>query len=202
MPQRHHARPGAPDADTVLAAARARLHAEGIAGLTVRALAADLGVSRQVVYSRFGSKAGLLNALYADGFAQLALAIQRANTAEAPGTDAHALAIARAYRSHAHAAPAIYALMFEEQSPSFAPDDEARAVRDRAFGDLVKVATVWLQAQTAVHEPGRQAARQLARALWAASHGVVALERAGHLSERLAARQLHDLVQRILDGSR
>jgi hypothetical protein len=38
--------------------------------------------------------------------------------------------------------------------------------------------------------------------LWAASHGVIALERAGHLDAEAAAGQLDDVVRRMLAGSR
>ena len=68
----HRPRKGMPDGPAVLCAARDILHEDGVGGLTVRALAARLGVSRQVVASRFGSMAGLLDALYADGFTRLA----------------------------------------------------------------------------------------------------------------------------------
>lgn len=54
---------------TILAAARAQLESNGFLNLTLDALARDSGVTRQTVYNLFGTKAGLLEAL----FDQLAL---------------------------------------------------------------------------------------------------------------------------------
>ncbi|MEO0605426.1 MAG: TetR/AcrR family transcriptional regulator [Myxococcota bacterium] len=189
---RHEARPGAPDADTVLATARRLLIEGGPPALTVRRLADALDVSRQVVYSRFGSKAGLLDALYTDGFRRLAQVVR---SIPEPGTDAHILDIAHAYREHALTTPAIYALMFDGD---FTPPPPARAAAADAFDILVSAAAAWLDTP----DPRDPSARTLARSLWASAHGVVSLERAGHLAEDVAARQLDEVVIRILAGSR
>ena len=57
--------------ERVLAAAIKVLRDEGPSGLTVRRLAEVVGVSRQVVYTQFGSLGGLIDALYREGFARL-----------------------------------------------------------------------------------------------------------------------------------
>jgi AcrR family transcriptional regulator len=54
----------------ILAAARARLESDGFPNLTLDALARESGVTRQTVHNLFGTKAGLLEAL----FDQLAVA--------------------------------------------------------------------------------------------------------------------------------
>lgn len=194
MPDRHEPRPGSPDADTVLEVARHLLADGGLAALTVRRLADALGVSRQVVYSRFGSKAGLLSALYADGFRRLDEVVRAAPN---PVTDADMLALSRAYRTHAHAAPAVYRLMFDGE-PGFVPDDAARTASTLAFDGIAGAAAAWLD----LADPRDTRARTLAGALWASAHGVVSLERAGHLRDDVAARQLDEVVIRILAGSR
>ncbi|MEN0066083.1 MAG: TetR/AcrR family transcriptional regulator [Myxococcota bacterium] len=194
MKSRHEARAGSPDADAVLEAARRLLHAEGAGALTVRRIAAELGVSRQVVYSRFGNKAGLLQALYADGFSHLAQTVR--DVQAKPGTDEHILAVAAAYRTRALAEPAIYGLLFDD-TPDFEPNGDARNTSIEAFGSIVDVAARWLQVP-----PTDPKAVSLATSFWSASHGVVALERAGHLSPAVATRQLETIVRRILNGSR
>ncbi len=191
---RHEARPGSPDADAVLETARQLLTDHGPSALSVRRLADELGVSRQVVYSRFGSMRGLLGALYADGFRRLSDAVQ---SVPEIGTDAHLLGVGRAYRAHARQAPAIYRLMFDGD-PGFTPDTAARAASDRAFTVICGAAAAWLD----LPDPRDPLARTLAGALWASAHGVVSLERAGHLNEDVAARQLDEVVIRILAGSR
>ena len=50
--------------DAVVSAARQRFLAEGFAATTVAAVAADAGVSVESVYKWFGSKAGLLDAVW------------------------------------------------------------------------------------------------------------------------------------------
>src|SRR5215218_6655034 len=70
-------RPPAVDRATVLAAAIKVLRDEGPSGLTVRRLADEIGVSRQVVYTQFGSLGGLIDALYREGFAELCAAGSR-----------------------------------------------------------------------------------------------------------------------------
>jgi AcrR family transcriptional regulator len=179
----------------VLDAARQLLVEGGFAALTVRALATRLGVSRQVVASRFGSMRGLLAALYCDGFARLEARV--ASVEETPGTDAHVLACARAYRSQALEAPAVYQMLFEDAAglePDGAMQDAARS----AYRQLVDCAAAWCRGHTAEGRGGRR----LAGALWAASLGVIALERAGHLDAEAAAGQLDDVVRRMLAGSR
>ena len=55
----------------ILDAAHAVFAESGLAGLSVRAIAARAGLSTIGVYSHFKGKCGILLALYADGFARL-----------------------------------------------------------------------------------------------------------------------------------
>ena len=48
----------------ILAAARAQLESNGFLGLTLDALARESGVTRQTIHNLFGTKAGLLEALF------------------------------------------------------------------------------------------------------------------------------------------
>jgi AcrR family transcriptional regulator len=49
---------------TILAAARAQLESNGFLGLTLDSLAREGGVTRQTIHNLFGTKAGLLEALF------------------------------------------------------------------------------------------------------------------------------------------
>ena len=62
--------PVTPDrvSDDLLRAAQAVLEKEGPGALTVRAIASRAGISTMAVYSRFGCKAKILEALYLRGF--------------------------------------------------------------------------------------------------------------------------------------
>src|SRR5512138_3570780 len=60
------------DVEQALLEAAARLLTdEGPEALSVRRVAAEAGVSAMGVYSRFGGKQGLVEALFLDGFARL-----------------------------------------------------------------------------------------------------------------------------------
>ena len=55
----------------LIRAAEGLLATDGVAGLSVRRLADAAGVSARAIYSRFGSKEGLLRALFAEAFGAL-----------------------------------------------------------------------------------------------------------------------------------
>ena len=63
---------------SLLHAASTLLAAEGPEALTVRRIAAEAGVSTMGVYSRFGGKEGVIDALLRDGFQALADAMAAA----------------------------------------------------------------------------------------------------------------------------
>ncbi|GAB2536279.1 TetR/AcrR family transcriptional regulator [Brachybacterium huguangmaarense] len=109
-------------AELVAGATRA-LTDSGPAALSVRALAATAGTSTQAVYSLFGGKTGLIDAVLAEGFAQLGIELAMVDVLGA-GDDAATdggpddagvrglVRIATAYRSWALERPALYAAMF------------------------------------------------------------------------------------------
>src|SRR5918993_3824477 len=102
-------RPPAMDRRSVVAAAIKVLRDEGPNGLTVRRLAEVVGVSRQVVYTQFGSLGGLIDVLYREGFARL----QASGTDIDWGLDGTELVVAAAlaYRRSALERPELYRVM-------------------------------------------------------------------------------------------
>jgi AcrR family transcriptional regulator len=193
--ERHAARAGSPSRGDLVAAAERLLQDEGIDALTIRRVATEVDASRQVVYSRFGDKAGLLRALHDEGFHRMAASMDALD--EPPGTDAHILALGFAYRRTAHDAPALFDLMFGPTGPAFVPDASAQAVAKASFTTIIRGARAWLEANGGASDE----AVSLAHALWAATHGVVSLERTGHLTHRAAQRELRALLRRVLHGS-
>lgn len=79
--------------EAVLLAARRRFLAEGYAATTVAAVAADAGVSAESVYKWFGSKAGLLKAVWdrSLGGSAPTHAEQRSDAASAAATDGRSI---------------------------------------------------------------------------------------------------------------
>lgn len=168
-------RPG-PTADPdqraeLLAAAARLLAAEGPGALTVRRIAAEAGCSTMGVYSRFGGKDGIVDALFIDGFRGL----EAAMAAATPGTGDPAdelLACGRAYRRFALDHPTSYAVMFERAIPGFEPSDDAVVIAAHTF-ELLQTAVGRAMAGGLIRDadPAEGAQR-----LWAMCHGWVSLE--------------------------
>src|SRR6059058_2461276 len=94
----------------LLTAARRRLEESGPAALQARGLTADVGASTQAVYTHFGSMPGLLGALAAQGFTELADAVRAVALTDDPVGDFFAQGAAYAAWALAH--PELYRLMF------------------------------------------------------------------------------------------
>lgn len=164
----------------LLEAAATLLAAEGPHGLSLRRIAALAGGSTQQVYTLFGGKPGLADALYAEGFGRLGDRM-RLGLVDAPplGDPARVLAVGRAYRSFALAEPAFFALMFGRPIPGFTPVRSTSSHgRERTFGLLVREVQACLDVGSLVGGP----AEDLARLCWLTVHGLASLEAAGMLA--------------------
>ncbi|MEO6493454.1 MAG: TetR/AcrR family transcriptional regulator [Ilumatobacteraceae bacterium] len=153
----------------LLTAALSILGEQGAGAMTVRSVATTAGCSTTGVYTWFGGKAGLVEAIFIDGFQNFGEAIRAA----APdGTDAKPLSgMALAYRLWALANPTQYLVMFGAAVPDYQPSDEAIAIAIATFEDLV-VAT--RASMDVLNLDGT--ARDIAHHLWAGIHGYVSLE--------------------------
>jgi AcrR family transcriptional regulator len=175
-----------------LAAAERLLLAEGPAALTVRRIAAEVGCSTKVVYTTFGGKNGLSEALYLEGFGRLRRRLMRV---PADGSVVERLrGLSVAYRDAALADPGYYRVMFQGALPGFVPRPEARA-RARSNFEIV-IRTI---AEGVAHgELGQLDPERAAEVLWAGVHGVVSLELAGYLEPGQAADRYHAVLEALL----
>src|SRR5207249_4274108 len=108
----------------------------GVPGLTVRGLAEAAGSSTIGVYTRFGGRTGVLDALYERTFELLHNEL--AELPPATGDAAHdVLAFAHAYRRFALESPARYGFMFERAVPGYDPDPDLRAHAQHTTFDLL-----------------------------------------------------------------
>ncbi len=139
----------------------------GTAELTVRRVAEEAGSSTMGVYSRFGGRPGLLEALYQRTFALLTDALA---TVPATADALHDLReLAYAYRDFALAGPQRYVFMFNRPLPDFEPTGGLHAeVLQTAFAPLI----------SAVRRAGAEGlgATRAAYCLWCVMHGLVGLE--------------------------
>ncbi|WP_433474535.1 TetR/AcrR family transcriptional regulator [Spirillospora sp. CA-142024] len=114
--------------------ARRQLATEGAAGLSLRAVAREMGMVSSAIYRYFPSRDDLLTALIIDGYNAVGEAVERADAKA--GNDDHAgrwLAVCGAVRAWALAHPHEYALLYGTPVPGYeAPQDTVpAALRDR-----------------------------------------------------------------------
>lgn len=161
----------------LLDAASGLLAAGGIGALSLRRVAAAVGCSTTVLYSQFGGKAGLVEALWLEGFARL----WDAEQATPAGGDplARVAALGWAYRGHALASPDFYRLMFGGVIPGFTPSATALAASHQTFGVLVDAVRDCSDA--GIFRPEDPV--RVATVLWATVHGVVSLQLSGNLAD-------------------
>ncbi len=146
--------PLTPRAREIVAAAREILEADGRDGLTMRRIAARLGIRAPSLYKHFPDKGALEAAIISAAFQEQAEIFERAVEGSAdPLAD-----LAAAYRRYAHAHPHLYRLVTDQElrRDLLVPGVEERAGRP-----------IYLAAGS---DPAR------ARAAWAFAHGMAMLE--------------------------
>ena len=100
--------------------ARAQLATEGAGGLSLRAVAREMGMVSSAIYRYFSSRDDLLTALIVDGYNAIGEAAEQANAAYAAGDYAGRwLAVCRAIRDWALAHPHEYALVYGSPVPGY-----------------------------------------------------------------------------------
>src|SRR2546423_1997714 len=100
--------------DALLQAAERVLERDGLAGLTLRAVAREAGVSHAAPTHHFGDLTGLLSELAAIGFTMFNVAMVAARASETQPL-MKAMASAKAYVAYAQAHPGMYSLMFRNE---------------------------------------------------------------------------------------
>ena len=150
--------------DELVRAALTVLQRDGAAALTVRNITAEAGCSTTGIYTYFGGKQGLVEAIFVDGFESFDRTVQpKLLAGDLP-------AAGRAYRQWALANPTQYMVMFGRAVPDFMPSPEAQARALQSFGDLADA--------IARISPGDDHTER-AYHVFATVHGYVMLELAG-----------------------
>jgi AcrR family transcriptional regulator len=176
----------------LLSAASDLLAEEGPGALSVRRIAAAAGTSTMGVYSRFGGKDGIVEALYVEGFELL-----RSAMATVPATGdpvRRLLESGRAYRRFALDHPTHYLVMFEAAVPDFVPTVSCHEHGMLALAELERI-VAWAIAEGAL-DPGDS--QDVAHVVWASTHGPVSLELHGMARTAGRAEQHFDQAQRAL----
>lgn len=173
----------------ILDVAWAHMAREGVAALSVREVARSVGIRQQSLTYYFPTKHTLLDALFADGFANLRERFDRLP----PATDAEqgVVDVATAFVDHLIARPAAYHLMFQGTVPGFHPSEESH---DIALGVLHVL--VDRLAAAGITEPADLA---LVRSVMS---GIVAEQIANDPPGRLFADQAERAIRSVIDTIR
>jgi AcrR family transcriptional regulator len=117
---------------------RRHLVTEGAAGLSLRAVARDLGMVSSAVYRYVASRDDLLTLLLVDAYSELADAVDRADAAAGGCWSDQLLAMAHAARAWAIDQPARWALLYGSPVPGYhAPHERTVGPGTRVVGALL-----------------------------------------------------------------
>lgn len=175
----------------VVAHARAAIEARGLEGLSLRALAQDLGVTAPALYAYVHGKDDLVAAVATQYFDEL---VGRFEAVEADDPIAGIRALARAYVDHALASPPLFRLLF--RYPPASPGVDVPSVA--AFAPATRAFEMALATTTAAVEagllPGVSDPVAAAMTMWAAVHGVAEVLLLGFGFDGPAADELIEAV--------
>jgi AcrR family transcriptional regulator len=122
---------------TIVEAAWQLAREHGIAGVSLHALAREVGMRQPSLYAYFDSKLALYDAMFADGNRQL---LGRLEGLKLPREPRAALKkFLSSFVAFALEDPARYELLFERHIPGFAPSPESYALAEDVLGRIYKL---------------------------------------------------------------
>jgi len=175
--------------DALLEAAERVLERDGLAGLTLRAVAREAGVSHAAPTHHFGDLTGLVSELAAIGFRRFNAAMVTAVAGELTPIE-KALARARAYVAYAQANPGMYGLMFRTERLDYSRPSLHEAA-EASFAGLAGAIAASRQEQIVDGTLSLDQAAAIARA-WSLVHGFTTLLLDGRLT---------DILHRLPEGT-
>ncbi len=181
----------------ILDAAGRLLVDEGPKGLSMRRISHEVNASTQVLYTMFGSKEGLLNALVLEGFARLAAAQEAV-----PSTSSHRHhleVLSYAYLSNALTNPHYYRVMFHESVPGLTLSEATLQIGWSALNPIIRALRGGANAGEFRAEVAADA-KDAAVSLWGVLHGFAGLALAGLVAEDRAALMSERAVGALLDS--
>jgi AcrR family transcriptional regulator len=172
-----------------LCEAAERLFAEhGPEAVTMRQLAAELGVSPMTPYRYFRDKDDILAAVRANGFNRFAEALETARARAGGDARSRGSAVGEAYITFAFDNPHTYKLMFDLNQPSETDYPELMTAGARARATMSGYVEDLIAEGVVAGDP-----EQIGLMFWAATHGAVVLELTGKLPPG-AARDLQRAI--------
>jgi AcrR family transcriptional regulator len=183
--------------DALLEAAERVLERDGLAGLTLRAVAREAGVSHAAPTHHFGDLTGLVSELAAIGFRQFNVAMAAAGAGGASPTE-KAMGRAKAYVAYAQAHPGMYGLMFRTERLDMSRPSLHEAA-EASFAGLA--GAIGANRHEQIHEQALslEQAAAIARA-WSLVHGFTMLLLDGRLSDILHRLPKGTTAESLLDA--
>ena len=170
-----------------------RLFAQhGLEAVTMRQLAAELGVSPMTPYRYFADKDAILTAVRTRAFNRHAEALELAFEGGA-NTVERASAVGRAYLDFALSHPEAYKLMFDIKQPNEAAHPELVAAGERSRATMTAHVKAMIDSGLL-----RGDADLIGHMFWSALHGAIQLQLAGLLSAPFDAERLSGELMRTL----
>jgi len=165
----------------LLAAAERLIDEGGPDAASVRAVADEVGTSTRAIYSVFGSKQGLLEALATRLFEDLNEAIDAVPLTDDPAADLVAAGM-QAFRKTVLAHPSLYRLVFLRVVPDLELGPDFGQVAYEAFGRM--------QALVERVAPDGPAVHQRALAFHALTEGLASMEVRGQMLDQVDAERV------------
>ena len=184
--------------DALLKAAETVLERDGLAGLTLRAVAREAGVSHAAPTHHFGDLTGLVSELAAIGFRQFNAAMVAAGAAAGSMPMEKALSRAKAYVAYAQAHPGMYGLMFRNERLDMKRPSLHEAA-EASFAGLAGAIGASRQEQISEQALSLDQAAAIARA-WSLVHGFTMLLLDDRLSDILRRLPKGTDVETLLDA--
>jgi AcrR family transcriptional regulator len=179
----------------LLRSAVAVLEQDGPAALRARHVAATAGTSTAALYELFGDKAGLVRAIFFEGFRSLLQDVEAVEETRNPRADL--IGTLAASRSFAVRHPMLFEVMYSRPIQEFRPEGDDLAVTGTLYGLMLRRVSRWLPTGTP-----RSAAVDAAHAVIALNRGLIAAELAGLQGKSQASvdRRWSLAVNAQLDG--
>jgi AcrR family transcriptional regulator len=180
----------------LLAAAERTLREKGVAALSLRELAREIGVSHAAPGRHFRDKQALLNALALSGYDRLARELDAANDPTLP-LEPRLTAVARAYLAFAIDNAELLELMYaRKHGPDASVQEQMVAAIEHTVGSLEQM---FADAQKR-GELIEDAPQDLTLFTGAILHGLAAFTANGTLAPETALAGVDKLVHRLLHG--
>src|SRR5437879_7421862 len=165
--------------DALLEAAERVLEHDGLAGLTLRAVAREAGVSHAAPTHHFGDLTGLVSELAALGFRQFNATMEAARATGTVPVE-KSMAGAKAYVGYAQAHPGMYGLMFRTERLDMSRPSLCDAA-NASFAGLAGAIGATRHEQISDHALALEQAADIERA-WSLVHGFTRLLLDGRLT--------------------